>query len=124
MVVNASRWRERACEIIGYVADEDLHRTAWFGQGPFISSPDEIYNQVFSDLDLENFITSSAVGLTDLQKAAATDLASKMNHFDQMMGGNLSPDKVVDHSAWREVREAARRLLVALGCPPISTTQD
>jgi hypothetical protein len=122
MAVNASRWRERACEIIGYVADENLHRTAWFGKGPYVSSPDEIYNQVFSDLDLEKFIASPDVALTGVQRVAALELASKMEHFDKAMGGTLSPERVVDHPEWREVREAARRVLDVLGCPPVPNT--
>jgi len=123
MVVNASRWRERACEIIGYVADEHFQRTAWFGKGPYVSSPDEIYNQVFSDLDIGKFIASPEVALSDLQRAAATELANKMEYFDKVMSEDLSPERVIDHPVWREVREAARRVLHVLGCPTVSDSE-
>jgi hypothetical protein len=106
--------------MIGYVADEEFQRTAWFGKSRYVSSPEEIYNQVFSDLDLEQFIISPEVALGDLQRAAATQLLRKMQYFDEIMGENLSPEGVIDHPLWLEIREAAREVLDALECRAIS----
>jgi hypothetical protein len=117
MAVNAVAWRKIACEIIDSVADENFQRTAWFGKGLLISTPAEIYNNVFSDLDLEEFITSPDVALNDLERTAATNLVRKMRYFEEVMGQDLSPDRVIDHPVWREVREAAQRVLDVLQCP-------
>jgi hypothetical protein len=76
--VDASRWRKNACEIIGSVADENYQRAAWFGKSRFISSPEEVYNQVFDDLAFEEFVASPEVSLNDLERAAAVALISKM----------------------------------------------
>jgi hypothetical protein len=123
MVVDAARWRKTACEIIDSVADENFQRAAWFGKGPFISTPAEIYNNVFSDLDLDEFITSRDVALNDLERTAATKLVSKMRYFETVIGQDLSPERVIDHPVWREVREAAQRVLNVLQCPPPSSAE-
>ena len=117
MAVDSALWRKIACEIIDCVADENFQRNAWFGKGSFISTPAEIYNNVFSDLDLEEFIASPDVALNDLERTAATKLVSKMRYFEKVVGQDLSPDRVIDHPVWREVREAAQRVLDVLQCP-------
>ena len=124
MAVDASRWRESAREIIGSVADESFQRTAWFGKGPFISSPEETYNAVFSDLALEEFIACPDVALNDLERAAATKLVSKMRYFEKLIGEDLTPDTVIDHPVWREVREAAQRVLDVLQQRPRSSITE
>ena len=122
MAVNASLWRKNACEIIGAVADENFQRSAWFGKGRHVSSPEEVYNQIFDDLDIKQFIASPDVSLNDLQKTAATRLVDKMEYFDRLVGPNLPPDKVIDHPVWREIREAAQRVLDVLQCPSAPNT--
>jgi hypothetical protein len=122
--VDALRWRKNACEIIGSVANENYQRAAWFGKSRFISSPEEVYNQVFGDLAFEEFVASPEVALNDLERAAAVALISKMLHFEEVAGEDLAPERVIDHPVWREVREAAQRVLDALQCPPSIPTKD
>jgi hypothetical protein len=110
-------WRKNACWIIGGVADEKFQRDAWFGKGKYVSSPVEIYNQVFGDLALEEFIASPEIGLNDMQKAAANELIEKMRHFEKLVDEDLPPRQVIDHPVWREVRQTASRLLDLLQCP-------
>lgn len=124
MAVDASRWRANACEIIGSVADENFQRDAWLGKGRFISSPEEIYNQVFSDLAFEEFISSPDIALNDLQRAAANKLVSKMNYFEKIVGRNWSPENVIDHPVWREVRQAARQVLDVFQCLALPRASD
>jgi hypothetical protein len=111
------QWRKNACYIIGNVADEKFQRDAWFGKGKYVSSPDEVYNQVFGDLAFEKFIASPEIDLNDLQKAAANQLVEKMRYFERLVDRNLPPRQVIDHPAWKEVRQTAKRLLALLQCP-------
>ena len=117
MAINAPLWRKNACEIVGCVVDENFQRTAWFGRGQFVSSPEELYNSVFSDLAFEEFISSPDIALNDLQRTAATKLVGKMRYFEKVIGKDLSANRVIDHPGWREVREAAQRVLDVLQCP-------
>ena len=110
-------WRKNACEIIGNVADEEFQRDAWFGKGGYVSSPQEVFNQVFNDLAFEEFIVSPEIDLNDLQKAAANRLVEKMRYFEKLVSEDLRPEQVIDHPAWREVRQTAKRLLDLLQCP-------
>ena len=92
-------WRKNACEFVGNVADENFQRQAWLGKGRCVSSPLEVFNQVFGDLAFEEFIVSLEIDLNDLQKAE-----------------DLRLEQVIDHPAWKEVRLTAQRLLDLLQC--------
>jgi hypothetical protein len=110
-------WRQNACEIIGNIADEKFQRDAWFGKGRYISSPQEVFNQVFGDLAFEEFIASPEIGFNELQKAAASKLVEKMRYFEKLVDAELRPEQVVDHPVWQEVRQTAKRALDLLQCP-------
>lgn len=117
MEVCIARWRESACEIIGSLADEEFQRDAWFGKGKYVSSPEEVYNQVFGDLAFEQFIESPEVALNDLQRTVANDLVRIMRYFEKLVDRELPPQQVIDHPVWGEVRQTARRFLDLLQCP-------
>jgi len=108
---NIPAWRKNAIEIIGSVADESFQRDAWFGKGRYVSSPEAIYNQVFSDLAFEMFVESPEICLNDLQKAAAKKLIEKMRSFEKAVDSRLLPEQVIDHPAWIDVRRAAKTFL-------------
>ena len=92
-----SVWRKNLCEALDALADEAFQRANWFGKGQYISSPEEMYNELFSDFSVEDFVCSAEVGLTDLQKSLGQDLIAKLEAFDREMGPDLSADVVVGH---------------------------
>lgn len=116
MSTNASIWLEKACSIIGSVADERFQRDNWFGQGESVSWPTEMYNEVFDDLLIEDFLQSSEVGLNEPQRAAGQAFVEAMNAFEGPVD-SLTPTEVIDHPLWREVRRTARIFLDLLSCP-------
>jgi hypothetical protein len=116
MSTNAKIWLEKACDIIGSVADERFQRDNWFGQGKFISWPTEMYNEVFDDLLIEDFLESSEVGLNEPQRAAGQMFVEAMKAFEESVN-SLTPTEVIDHPQWREVRRTARIFLDMLSCP-------
>jgi hypothetical protein len=116
MPVDVSIWQRNICQGLYEVADEKFQRENWSGKGKYISSPDDIYNSLFSDLGIKDFIASSEVGLTDQQKKAGDDLVAKLEAFDKVVGPELPPDVVIDHPKWNEIRQAAKKFRDSLGC--------
>jgi hypothetical protein len=116
MVTDISIWRKRACDILRIVVDEQFQRENWFGRGKYISSPEEIYNELFTDLEVEVFIASPGVALNEQQKKAGNDLVAKLEAFDKEVGPELPPDVVIDHPKWSEIRQAAKKFRELLDC--------
>jgi|SRR5882757_7223518 hypothetical protein len=115
MGANVAMWRKNACQIIWTVADEKFQRDNWFGKGKYVSSPSEMHNNVFDDLAIEEFLASSEIGLNDLQRAAGDRFVDAMNAFDKPMD-SLTPEQILDHPMWREVRRTAKAFLDLLEC--------
>jgi hypothetical protein len=114
-MANVPRWRKNACNFISHIADEQFQRDNWFGKGKYISSPDEMYNEVFDDILIEEFLVSPEVGLNDQQRAAGKRFVDAMNAFDKPMN-SLTSEQIIDHTMWREVRKAAKEFLDLLEC--------
>jgi hypothetical protein len=113
---NVTLWRRNACGALDIIADEKFQRDAWFGKSKYFSSPDEVYNGLFSDVDIEEFIVSPEIALNDLQKAAGNSFVEKIRIFETLVDESLPPDQVIDHPAWREVRHAAKKFWNLLEC--------
>lgn len=103
-------WLKNACEVLDAIADEDFLRDAWSGQSRYISTPTEIYNNVFSDAAIDEYADND-LGLDEAQKAAGKEFIDRMEDFDKIGGPELPWDVVIDHPDWVKVREAARKFL-------------
>lgn len=88
-------------------------RDAWSGKSRYVSSPDEIYNSVFSDAVIDEYADSD-LALDEVQKAAGKAFIDSIEQFDEIGGPELPWQEVIDHPGWLEVREAAARFLALL----------
>jgi len=113
---NVSLWHQKLCSTLNSLADEGFQRENWFGRGKYVDSPDEQYNRLFTDYDIEEFVDSPEVGLNAQQKAAGRHLINMLDAFDQAVGPELLPEVVIDHPQWIEIRHAARQFLQLLNC--------
>jgi len=114
MAVNLNAWRTVLKQVVDGIADESLQRRAWFGIGPEISSPDEMFNQFFGDAAIEDFLKRSDTGLNDLQLEAGRYLTKLMRELSKQTAEHLDPANLIDDPRWRKVREAAARFTTLL----------
>ena len=49
-------WGLNLLTALRHVADERYQRRAWFGIGPEVSSPTEVFNELFDDCRISEFI--------------------------------------------------------------------
>ena len=105
--------RNDAYEVLASIADRDFLREVWSGKTRYISTPTEIYNEVFSDAFLGEYARPE-LDLDEAQKAAGKAFIDSMEHFDSIGGPELPWQEVIDHPGWVKVREAAARFLALL----------
>jgi hypothetical protein len=49
-------WKNMILDVATQVSDREFQRSAWFGKGEHVSSPDELYNGLFDDSMFEKFL--------------------------------------------------------------------
>lgn len=103
-------WLKNTCAILDDIADTDFLREAWSGKSRYVSSPDEIYNNVFSDAHVDGY-ANPELELDEAQLAAGKAFIDSMERFDEIGGPELPWQEVIDHPGWVKVREAARTFL-------------
>jgi hypothetical protein len=115
MSIDVKLWRQNLRSELRMAADKQFQRENWFGLGNRIDSPSDVYNRLFSDLGIEEFITCQEIGLDEQRKAAGSDFVAKLRAFEKVVDPELRPEAVIDHPKWIEIRRAAQRFLDALG---------
>jgi hypothetical protein len=110
-------WLDLIFESVRPIADRDFQEKAWFGKSHAVSSPDEVYCQLFDDHNFELFLETSRATLTPEQVAAWLDLQAKMDLFAKQYGDYLDPYIVFNDPHWKEVQANASAFLVAFNQP-------
>ena len=106
-------WLRNACSVLDAIADRDVLHDAWSGKSDYPTTPEEIYNEVFSDAVIDEY-ADSELGLDEAQKAAGKAFVDRMRDFDKIGGPELPWQEVIDHPDWIKVREAAAKFLALL----------
>jgi hypothetical protein len=101
-------------QVVSGIADEEYQRRAWFGVGPYVSSPGEMINQLLGDASIEEFLDRNDTGMNDLQVEAGRYLAKLMDGLAKQSPTFIDPYKMIDDPRWLEIREAAKRFQALL----------
>lgn len=107
-------WKIRVLEAVAKIADESYQRSTWFGGAGKISSPEEVYCELFDDFIFDEFLTSIDVGITDKQRKLGLELKHIMEEYADSVGDITDPGRVYSDPKWHDVRSAARRFLESL----------
>ena len=112
--MNADQWRLGVISVVRNLSDRDFQASAWFGKSELISSPEELYCQLFDDFIFDDFIQSTEINLTIQQKQRALALKNRMEETAQHLDIRKDPKEIVDNPLWVEVRAEAKRFLESL----------
>ena len=110
-------WLNLIFESVRPIADRDFQEKSWFGKSHAVSSPDEVYSQLFGDSNFGLFLETFRATLTSEQVAAWLDLQVKMDHYAKHYGDYPDPYIVFNDPHWREVQAGAWAFLAAFNQP-------
>jgi hypothetical protein len=116
-LLNRQDWLALIFESVRPIADRDLQEKAWFGKSRAVSSPDEVYSQLFGDSNFGLFLETFRATLTSEQVAAWFDLQITMDQFEKRCQDFMNPYIVFNDPHWREVQKAASAFLQAFNQP-------
>jgi hypothetical protein len=114
MPVDLFAWRTVIQQVVDGIGDEALQRRAWFGPGPEISSPDEMFNQFFGDAAVAEFLDRNDNGLNNLQRQAGIRLTRLMRELSDQTPGHIEANQLIDDPRWQAIRTAAAKFLALI----------
>ncbi|MSP74949.1 MAG: hypothetical protein EXR12_02310 [Rhodospirillaceae bacterium] len=106
-------WLKNVYCVLDAIADRDVLHDAWSGKSDYPTTPEEIYNEVFSDAHVDGY-PDPDLALDETQRAAGKEFVDRMRDFDKTGGPELPWQEVIDHPGWVKVREAAKKFLELL----------
>jgi hypothetical protein len=112
-MMNRDEWLARILCSVKHIASREFQERAWLDTGAEISSPEEVYNELFDDYTIDLFFEKYACTLTPDQSAAWRELKSCMERYGEQMPTTPDPRKVLDDPEWQRVRESAVRFVAA-----------
>ena len=96
---------------VGRLADEEMQRRSWYGHGPEVGSPGEIFCGFLDDAAVEEYLKRDNTGLNQRQLEALTRLTKLMlklcdetpNSIDREIGPAF-----IDDPRWKLVIKTAK----------------
>lgn len=114
MSVDLPAWHSLVEGIVENIADEDLQRRSWFGDGPEVWSPDEAFCQFFDDAGVAEFLDRQDTGLNEKQRAAGHRLVRLMSDLADQLPEHIESEGLFNDPRWQEIRAAAARFRALL----------
>lgn len=111
--MTTEEWSQAIRRVLATVADRDYQERTWRGKGPEVSSPEEMYCQLFDDLMIEEFVDQPA--LTPEQRQGIETLIEKMEAVPGAPPDSTDAELFLADPKWHEVREFAKELYKLLG---------
>lgn len=111
--MKTKKWKKGVLEIVSQVADKAYQEKVWLGKTELVSSPTELFCELFDDFMFEDFLASAEMGLTERQRSLGQQLLALMNEYAKESAEELDPVQVLADEKWSKVRQAARLFLGA-----------
>jgi hypothetical protein len=116
-MMNRDKWTSKIVDVARDIASRDFQERSWFGIGPEVSSPNELYNTLFDDCTLDLFLETYGASLTAQQRIACANLKSQLEQYDEHRHRLDDPRQVLNDPEWQEVRQVAVRFVEAFSNP-------
>jgi len=111
--MDTNSWKGAVLNVVRKIADKSYQQAAWFGVGTHISSPEEIYCELFDDFIYDEFLDSVDMPMTDHQRVLGMRLKDAMNQYADAVDYLADPVKVYNDPRWNAIRRLAKDFLGA-----------
>jgi hypothetical protein len=113
-------WKTAILNTVLHIASKDYQEKSWFGKGDVISSPEELYCELFDDELFDDFLSSSQVVMTETQKQFGRQLKAKLENYSKIVSEFPNPKEIFFDPQWEEIRTVARKFLEAMSSTEIA----
>jgi len=113
-MMGSEEWRRLVVAAIGKIADRTYQERTWFGADNRMSSPEELYCELFDDLLYDDFLEAGEIMLSEQQKAQGRVLKQALEDYSAELGDTPDPHLVINDPRWEAIRKAADSFLRVL----------
>jgi hypothetical protein len=106
-----SFWKECVLKVVSKIADKPYQERTWFSDGGELSSPSDLFCELFDDYIFDEFLSSSDVGMNDVQRSLGIELKKIMNEYAPNDDNLEDVKKIFDDPKWEDIRETAKQFL-------------
>lgn len=104
-------WKECILDSVSNIADKEFQKKSWFGGTEYVSSPEEVYCQLFDDFIFDDFLDSTDISLTKEQRNSGNILRDKLNEYLKTLDVISDPEEVFNDPIWEDIRNSAQEFL-------------
>jgi hypothetical protein len=117
MAYTPTSWTTNIREVLAHLSDKDYQTRAWLGVGPEVSSPEELYSQIFDDFSFSEFLKAPDIDISAEARSVGHNLLHRLDAFFNSSSSRRSPEAVLRDPDWEEIRRLAQRFgdLLELG---------
>lgn len=110
-MLTEEEWLENIVGVVKHFADEEYQRSAWLGHGLSVSSPTEMYNELYEDVAFNLYRDQYGSSFSDAQRSAWLGFDQMLEKYGESLDEKVNPEAVLEDPAWLQVRRAADRFL-------------
>ena len=114
-MMDSVQWLNGIRHTIAEISSESLQARSWFGRGPEVSSPDEMYDHLYDDLAFHDYFALHGNELTDEQRNIWRGLDEALQKYSAETPTTLDPLTVFNDRRWHEIRRIAETFVKAFG---------
>lgn len=111
--MDADEWTRHIVSVVKKFADVSYQKETWFGTGSKVSSPEEMYCELFDDYAYDHYLAAPGIGITERQREIAIRLRDVLNEYADSVGSLSDPKMVFSDPGWELVRQIARLFVYA-----------
>lgn len=111
--LSQKEWSENIISVVRHFADREYQRKAWLEEGGPVSSPIEMYNELYDDALFERYFDQYGASFTEAQRSAWLNMDEALEKYGERLEGSVDPKEIMDDPEWSQVRSAAERFLQA-----------
>ncbi len=110
-MLTKEEWLENIIGAVMHFADQDYQRSAWFGHARSVSSPAEMYNELYDDVAFTLYRDQYGSLFSDDQRSAWMGFDEAVERFGQNLDESAKPEMVLEDPEWLQVGLAAKQFL-------------
>lgn len=117
-MIEAGVWLSQIIGYCKFITDDDAVKKAWVNADASktsVSSFDELYEQIFDDLDSDNFDVKSLEVNGNLV-IKIKNFISCMHESNEIFGNNSMPEAIILSRQWSDLKRSASTVLSAVDC--------
>lgn len=111
MAMDTNAWKIAVLGSVRKISDASYQEKSWLDSSTNISSPEEIYCELFDDFIFDDFLDGPDIPITNEQRLLGKNLRDALNKYADSFDCMTAPQKVLNDLEWKRIQNLADSFL-------------